>query len=167
MRPIGVERTINTAVTHLRLRENLSTAGEARLRGWLEKELADFLRRSKTPDTGQETVPDPNILYKMVAPGRFAPVPKKPMAPSKMSDLFSGAERFFGLLKTFHWKKFLAGLVCGLAIGSGLFYILAHRYHVEHYGPQGAFLLRTDSWTGKSWHSRLGEPWQQIQEPLR
>jgi hypothetical protein len=60
------------------------------------------------------------------------------------------------------WKGFAAGLVCGLVLGFGAFHVFGQRYRVEPGGPAVPWVVRLDTWSGKSWMGRTeggGKVW--------
>jgi hypothetical protein len=74
------DKTIDTALQHIRSRQPLSMLDEARVRGWLERELPEAIRAGRSESKSQETsdAKDANQLYRMVGPGRLSPVGKPP-----------------------------------------------------------------------------------------
>ena len=55
------------------------------------------------------------------------------------------------------WKSLTIGLLAGVILTSAASYMLSARYKVSSSGPQGIIVIRTDSWTGKSWMARYYE----------
>jgi hypothetical protein len=52
------------------------------------------------------------------------------------------------------WKSLILGMLAGVILSSGIFYLLSSRYKVSSSGPQGMMTIRTDTWTGKTWMAR-------------
>jgi hypothetical protein len=52
------------------------------------------------------------------------------------------------------WKSLTIGVLAGVILSSGIFYLLSSRYKVSSSGPQGMMTIRTDTWTGKTWMAR-------------
>jgi len=55
------------------------------------------------------------------------------------------------------WKSLTIGLLAGVILTSAASYMLSARYKVSSSGPLGIMVIRTDSWTGKSWMARYYE----------
>ncbi len=51
-------------------------------------------------------------------------------------------------------KHFVAGLAVGFGIAIVGAYFLSSRYKVNSSGPSGILMIRTDTWTGKTWMYR-------------
>ena len=86
-------------------------------------------------------------------------------------------------MKNINWKTFTAGLACGLVFGFGIFYLSAQphlgagtpqRYRFEKAGPEGWYMMRLDTQSGKAWRTQT-EPggsgwkgawhWEEVADP--
>jgi hypothetical protein len=159
------DQAIGAAVSDIGSKYSISTLDEARLREWFEEETGYMAPTEKSDAKPGE------VLYRMVAGGRFAPVDDKVIATrfrlrlaSSVREAWSrmsgeGNAGGLGAVKKVNWKTFAAGLGCGLVLGFGFFYLLGHAFGV---GParQARFSLVRDGYWGVKMDTRTGQMWR-------
>ncbi len=69
----------------------------------------------------------------------------------QLSAQFNPGLRTLRMVKSNPWKICALGLVCGSVLGYGAAYFSANRYRVEAGGPSRVWMIRIDTWTGRSW----------------
>jgi hypothetical protein len=105
---------------------------------------------STGPPQDDPAVEQSSTLYRMVGPGRFAPVPRRPLG-----------DRLLTRMKNITWRPFAAGLAVGLVVGFAGSYAFAGK--INHPGRftivsvSNFTAFKMDTSTGQCWWLSVNE----------